>query len=670
MKPTNEIRVTSTSSDDSIRMGIRDEDMAKIVSILRDGMYTDRVLAVLREYSANAWDAHNMVGKGDLPIHVTVPSWNDLFLRIRDFGPGLSYEDVRTIYSQYGASTKRDSNTAVGCFGVGSKSGFAYSDAFTVISRHDGRKRTFVAVIDESEMGRIDLLDDSECDPEDTGVEIVIAVKAEDVNDFRSKASDLFQHFRPRPVINIALPSAPDEETVLVNGTITTQRYYGSEWVALMGCVPYRVNLQQLDQTKIAACLPELSGSLFFNIGDVAIATSREELRYNTATKAALVQKLNDLVDEYVVRALDDVEKPGLTGLDKRLKLQVLSKMRLPLPEDYEELAAVHVKVDVAPDTFVIVHNNNACTRISVYSSTRILIDDTDKKLSGYRLGSNDYVARGVGKTVDEVKVLLDAALKAATLDGIPVVLLSTLDWTAPWVKPKKVVNPKHRAKMFVFAPPAQSGKFYSPYSKYWESESVRVPTATDVYVILRNFSADNYHGFHEDYKEDAALAAALGETMPVVYGYKTSDKHPVTVTEGTPYNVWRETWIKSLMTPDRIKMVESYYWKNPTSFSTRDWPSQKAIDMLRTELGDLHPITVAFLKQRSSVVNDAIKALAKRGGITRADSEASASWDLLRTKYPLLFKDDHFNVLYGSSYNDPTDWFEYVKMADIIKGP
>ena len=34
------------------------EDQSHILSILRDRLYTNKVLAVLREYSANAWDAH------------------------------------------------------------------------------------------------------------------------------------------------------------------------------------------------------------------------------------------------------------------------------------------------------------------------------------------------------------------------------------------------------------------------------------------------------------------------------------------------------------------------------------------------------------------------------------------------------------------------------------
>ena len=73
---------------------------------------------------------------------------------VRDYGPGLSHDDMFRVFTRYGRSTKRDSNEVVGMLGIGSKSGFAYADTFTVVSRHGGRVRTYVAALDESEIGR------------------------------------------------------------------------------------------------------------------------------------------------------------------------------------------------------------------------------------------------------------------------------------------------------------------------------------------------------------------------------------------------------------------------------------------------------------------------------------------------------------------------------------
>lgn len=48
------------------------------VHILRSTLYSDKIAAVVREYSANAWDAHREVGKADVPIQVTLPTAESL----------------------------------------------------------------------------------------------------------------------------------------------------------------------------------------------------------------------------------------------------------------------------------------------------------------------------------------------------------------------------------------------------------------------------------------------------------------------------------------------------------------------------------------------------------------------------------------------------------------
>jgi hypothetical protein len=78
-----------------------------------------------------------------------------------------------------GASTKRGSNLAVGTLGIGRLSGFAYGDSFVVESRYGGVCSTYVAVIDASERGRIDLLDEQSA--ADTGLAIRLSVRASDV---------------------------------------------------------------------------------------------------------------------------------------------------------------------------------------------------------------------------------------------------------------------------------------------------------------------------------------------------------------------------------------------------------------------------------------------------------------------------------------------------------
>lgn len=138
--------------------GIDMESQAHLAMVLRDSIYSDKILAVLREYGSNAWDAHREVGKDDLPIEIHIPTAMKPELIIRDHGPGMSHYMVFYRYTQYGASGKRDTDRQVGFLGLGCKSGFAYNDSFTVTSWHKGEKRIYLAVLDDSDMGQMQLL--------------------------------------------------------------------------------------------------------------------------------------------------------------------------------------------------------------------------------------------------------------------------------------------------------------------------------------------------------------------------------------------------------------------------------------------------------------------------------------------------------------------------------
>ena len=93
------------------------EDSAKIFSILRSNIYSDKILAVVREYSTNGWDGHILNGTPDRQLRVTLPTSLSPVFKVRDFGVGLSEESVMHIYTSYGTSTKDSSNDFNGTFG-------------------------------------------------------------------------------------------------------------------------------------------------------------------------------------------------------------------------------------------------------------------------------------------------------------------------------------------------------------------------------------------------------------------------------------------------------------------------------------------------------------------------------------------------------------------------
>ena len=133
---------------------IKDENVAHIFSILRNQLYSDKIGAIIREYITNAIDAH-VEANVDRPISVTLPSIFSHEFVVRDYGKGLSPEDMVKIFASYGASTKRESNSFTGMLGIGSKSAFSYTNSFTIISRYEGTETIYTAYIDESNIGTI-----------------------------------------------------------------------------------------------------------------------------------------------------------------------------------------------------------------------------------------------------------------------------------------------------------------------------------------------------------------------------------------------------------------------------------------------------------------------------------------------------------------------------------
>lgn len=113
--------------------------------ILSSKLYSDPILAIVRELCTNAYDSHKAAGKEDVPIKINLPSYMEPNFIIRDYGIGLSKEDVMDLYTTFFSSTKSDSNDFTGCFGLGSKTPFSYTSSFSVNSYWNGTKYYFIA---------------------------------------------------------------------------------------------------------------------------------------------------------------------------------------------------------------------------------------------------------------------------------------------------------------------------------------------------------------------------------------------------------------------------------------------------------------------------------------------------------------------------------------------
>ena len=178
---------------------------AKAFSILSDGLYANKIRAVVRELSTNAYDSHIDAGKKDVPFEVHLPNSMEPHFSIRDFGTGLSHEDCMDLYTTYFRSNRTESNDAVGCMGLGSKSPFAYNDSFTVESFYNGKHRTYTAYKNEREEPVFAMLHEKDTS-EPNGLRVSFPVQSHtydnDFDRFKEESEELYAYFKVKPKVS------------------------------------------------------------------------------------------------------------------------------------------------------------------------------------------------------------------------------------------------------------------------------------------------------------------------------------------------------------------------------------------------------------------------------------------------------------------------------------
>ena len=168
----------NTAPENPVTMGgishvseFRIRNSAKAFGILPSGLYANKIRAIIRELGCNAVDSHVAAGVPDTPFDVHLPTNLAPHFAIRDYGTGLSHDQVLNIYTTYFESTKTHSNDFIGALGLGSKSPFSYTDNFTVTAIQDGKKGIYSAYINDQGVPSVALMHTEDTDePNGVGV--------------------------------------------------------------------------------------------------------------------------------------------------------------------------------------------------------------------------------------------------------------------------------------------------------------------------------------------------------------------------------------------------------------------------------------------------------------------------------------------------------------------
>jgi hypothetical protein len=311
------------------------EASAKAFMILSDGLYSNKILAVVRELSTNAYDSHVDANCTDKPFEVHLPTRLEPYFHVRDFGTSMSHENCMTLYTTYFRSTRNNSNDSVGCLGLGSKAPFAYTDSFTVEAYLDGEKRIYSAHRDRNGSPTFSLLDTVYTD-EPNGIKVSMPVKSDDMDTFRREAQNVYRYFKVRPTItgNCTL-SFYNEEVLLkaIDNSWTFNTGDNSNKI-IMGQIAYPIDNESISSSyaeddKIGDFLWHSSGlRLYVNIGDVDITPSRESLSYTAETKKNIRNLLQKVVNDIKNTVEDSIKSQPTLYLARKKFLNIENQCR------------------------------------------------------------------------------------------------------------------------------------------------------------------------------------------------------------------------------------------------------------------------------------------------------------------------------------------------------
>lgn len=283
----------------------------KAFRILSNGLYSDKILAVVRELACNCIDAHKMNGNVDEPFWMHLPNRLEPYFAVRDFGIGLDHDGIMHLYTTYFESTKQESNEFIGALGLGSKSPFSYVDSFNVTSHFNGTKRMYTAYLGDDGTPSINLMTEEETD-EANGLYIQIAVKNYDFDVFESRTRRALHYFPVKPTVVGCADFAFDELDHVISGDgwgvrdTTLNENDGGSAKALQGNVAYPLEKDKLrDADKVVNALLSLPIDIVFPIGELDVQASREGLSYDKPTQENIIARAK-IVHEAIINQLQE----------------------------------------------------------------------------------------------------------------------------------------------------------------------------------------------------------------------------------------------------------------------------------------------------------------------------------------------------------------------------
>lgn len=454
-------------------------DIAFVVDMFADKVYTHKVRAVIRELSCNAHDSHVVAGTTDTPFDVHLPTRLEPFFSVRDYGTGLNDHDIRNIFAGVGISTKRNNNSVIGCFGIGSLSPYALCDSFTVKSWLNGRCSTYSCYRDEQRKPVVALLTEVDSN-EPNGLEVNLTIDGR-VLKFEEEAVTVFQWWDKIPNINNKnVANRCDEKRLrydFIFDDFGVTNEYGSMY-AVMGNVAYHIpeNLNSL------SC----EGYVRFDMGEISFDTARENLSLDDKTVLAIKTKMESVHSRVAMNVINVIKQEQST-FKRAVLAKKIRKGRLGL---IVRSAKFNLEEFDLPETTEPIICWSKSYRSVVQSKTKNLPIGDDIRYFGYkgRMSTrikNELKDSGHGKMI---VVLTNEQIKECKID---IEFLEDLE-DLPKVSRSTTITTDGKIQTYIF------NQGYTGYDsrRFFNTTEIDCDGTEKVYIEISRYRPINGHAF------------------------------------------------------------------------------------------------------------------------------------------------------------------------------
>lgn len=284
----------------SIKAELAQDKLHKMWDLLQSP-YRDPISSLVREYVSNAFDSHIEAGV-DTPVYVTLEEdQSGWYWACEDFGVGLSEDRCKNIFMKYLTSTKEETNDQIGAFGMGSKSGLGYTDVVHIRTRFDGTEYKYM-LHKTTDAPTLSLIESYSTDKRNgTQIKVYLKDSWDEAKRFKEKTRNQLTYFD-----NVHYGGDLEyfnEEFILYKGKNFCYRpgNRSNQMHIVIGNVPYPINWEAIGKTQIDTPI-----ALTFEIGDLPVIFTREDLRYTDDAIRKVKDKLDNACKELVELASPD----------------------------------------------------------------------------------------------------------------------------------------------------------------------------------------------------------------------------------------------------------------------------------------------------------------------------------------------------------------------------